>query len=69
VTRPPILLADEPTGNLDPDLALEIMQLFARLNELSTTVLVATHALEIVQRFRTRVLRLEEGRLVSDGSS
>jgi cell division transport system ATP-binding protein len=67
VTRPPILLADEPTGNLDPDLALEIMQLFARLNELSTTVLVSTHALEIVQRFRTRVLRLQEGRLVSDG--
>ncbi len=67
VTRPPILLADEPTGNLDPDLALEIMQLFARLNELSTTVLVATHALEIVRRFRTRVLRLEAGQLKIDG--
>lgn len=68
VSRPPLLLADEPTGNLDPRLALEIMQLFARLHERHTTVVVATHALDLVRRFGARVLSLEEGRLVSDTS-
>jgi cell division transport system ATP-binding protein len=60
---PAILVADEPTGNLDPDLAFEVMQLFAEIHSRGTTVLVATHDRELVARFGRRVVHLERGQL------
>jgi len=66
VNEPDILLADEPTGNLDPDLTVEIMDLVAGAATRGTTVLVATHELELVNRYGKRVLRLESGRVVDD---
>ncbi|MGY6518589.1 MAG: cell division ATP-binding protein FtsE [Lysobacteraceae bacterium] len=66
VGRPPLLVADEPTGNLDPQLAAEIMQLFAELPAAGTSVLVASHDLALVKRMRRRVLVLDHGRLVDD---
>ncbi|HXV35999.1 MAG TPA: cell division ATP-binding protein FtsE [Myxococcota bacterium] len=64
VNEPEILLADEPTGNLDPDLTLEIMDLIASAALRGTTVVVATHELEIVRRYGQRTVRLEGGRIV-----
>ena len=61
VSRPKVLIADEPTGNLDPDLALEVMGLFKRLNEVGTTMLVATHDLHLVERFGSRRIVLAGG--------
>jgi cell division transport system ATP-binding protein len=66
VTGPELLLADEPTGNLDPVTALGIMELFVRINEYGMTVLVATHNREVVDLYRRRVLQLAAGRLVRD---
>ena len=66
VNDPEILIADEPTGNLDPELTLEIMDLIAGAAARGTTVLVATHDLALVERFGKRMLRLEEGRLAAD---
>lgn len=66
VNRPRILLADEPTGNLDPDLSREIMGLFRLFQQVGVTVLIATHDLELVERFGERVLELDQGRLVGD---
>ncbi len=66
VNRPPLLLADEPTGNLDPSTSLEIMALFDRINRLGTTVLVATHDREMVDSMRKRVVALENGQIVRD---
>jgi cell division transport system ATP-binding protein len=66
VAQPLILLADEPTGNLDPTLAAEIMQLFAALQAHGTAVLVASHDLGLVRRLRKRVLVLDHGRLMDD---
>jgi cell division transport system ATP-binding protein len=66
VGRPALLVADEPTGNLDPQLAAEIMQLFAALPAAGTSVLVASHDLALVKRMRQRVLVLDHGRLVDD---
>lgn len=66
VNNPPILLADEPTGNLDPDTSWEIMKLLLDINQRGTTVVVATHAHEIVDRVRRRVVALEGGRVVRD---
>lgn len=66
VNNPLILLADEPTGNLDPDTSLEIMQLLAKINLMGTTVVVATHDKYIVDALRKRVVTLENGRIVSD---
>jgi len=66
VAMPPLLLADEPTGNLDPDLSWELFGLFRSLNERGVTVLVASHDLGLVRRMRQRVLVLEGGRLVDD---
>ena len=66
VNEPEILLADEPTGNLDPDLTLEIMDLVAGAALRGTTVLVATHELDLVARYGKRVVRLEGGRVVED---
>jgi cell division transport system ATP-binding protein len=69
VHDPAILIADEPTGNLDPVTSWEIIQLLIHINELGTTVLMATHNQEIVNAMRRRVLALEGGRLVRDESA
>jgi cell division transport system ATP-binding protein len=66
VNEPAILLADEPTGNLDPELTLEIMDLIAGVAARGTAVLVATHEIALVERFGERRIRLEAGRLVED---
>lgn len=66
VGRPPIILADEPTGNLDPDLSREIFTLFERFHEVGVSLLIATHNLELVQQMPYRILRLHAGRLVTD---
>ena len=66
VSQPPILIADEPTGNLDPDTSVGIMQLLHRINRIGTTVLVATHDKEMVDVMRKRVVALENGRVVRD---
>jgi cell division transport system ATP-binding protein len=66
VNRPPIVLADEPTGNLDPDTSLEIVKLLDRINRTGTTVVMATHDTATVNAMRKRVIRLDEGVLVAD---
>ena len=66
VNHPPLLLADEPTGNLDPETSIGIMQLLYRINRTGTTVLVATHDSTMVDRMRRRVLELDKGRVVRD---
>jgi cell division transport system ATP-binding protein len=66
VNKPPLLLADEPTGNLDPDLSREIMGLFEEFNRVGVSVLIASHDLELIRQLGHRVLRLEHGRLVGD---
>src|SRR6516165_1542139 len=63
VSKPPLLIADEPTGNLDPDLALEIMRLFRRFQDVGVTVVVATHDLHIVREFGQREIVLESGQV------
>ena len=64
VNKPPILLADEPTGNLDPELSEEIMDLFYMFNQHNVTVLIATHDLQLLGRYGKRVLQLYEGQLI-----
>lgn len=66
VNNPNMIIADEPTGNLDPSRSLEIMMLLERINELGTTVLVVTHEKNLVNRFAKRVVAIEEGRIISD---
>ena len=66
VNHPPLLVCDEPTGNLDPDTSVGIMQLLYRINRAGTTVLMVTHDREMVDKMRRRVLALEEGRLMRD---
>ena len=66
VAQPALLIADEPTGNLDPQLAVEIMGLFAEFQEAGTTVLVASHDLPLIKRMKKRVIVLDHGRLVAD---
>jgi cell division transport system ATP-binding protein len=66
VNHPPLLLADEPTGNLDPETSIDIMRLLYRINRTGTTVLVATHDASMVDRMRRRVLELSRGRIVRD---
>ena len=66
VNKPPVIIADEPTGNLDPDTAAEIMQLLEDINKRGTTLLVATHAKEFVDNMQKRVLAIESGVLVRD---
>lgn len=67
MNRPDVILADEPTGNLDPDLSLEIMELFDRVNrELKTTVMVVTHEKNLVDSMDKRVIYLDEGRIIGD---
>jgi cell division transport system ATP-binding protein len=67
VARPAALLADEPTGNLDPQLAREVIELFRDFSQVGVCVLVASHDLELIRRLRTRVITLERGELVADG--
>lgn len=69
VNRPKVLIADEPTGNLDPELALEIMTLFRRLNESGVTMVIASHDLDLVERFAGRRIALAGGRVTSGGDS
>jgi len=66
INEPPLLLADEPTGNLDPDHSWEIMELLQKLNAKGTTVLVASHDMVVVDRMNRRIVRLEEGLVASD---
>jgi cell division transport system ATP-binding protein len=66
VNHPPLLLADEPTGNLDPETSIGIMQLLYRINRTGTTVVVATHDVAMVDRMRRRVIELSGGKLVRD---
>jgi cell division transport system ATP-binding protein len=66
VNHPPLLICDEPTGNLDPDTSVGIMQLLYRINRSGTTILMATHDREMVDKMRKRVIALEEGRLLRD---
>ncbi|MDX1496724.1 MAG: cell division ATP-binding protein FtsE [Salinisphaeraceae bacterium] len=63
VCKPHVLLADEPTGNLDPALSAEIMRLFARLNEVGVTTLIATHDISLIERMGRRIIHLDQGRL------
>lgn len=63
VNRPPVLLADEPTGNLDPQLSMEIMQLFRQFNQVGVTVFIASHDHDLVRQHQCRVITLEHGRL------
>jgi energy-coupling factor transport system ATP-binding protein len=67
INDPALVLADEPTGNLDPDLALDIMNLFREINARGTTVLVATHDRELIRRVGRRTVTLEQGRIVEGG--
>jgi len=69
VNRPLILLADEPTGNLDPDLAREIMGLFRDINSHGTTVIIATHDRDLIRRMGRRVISLDQGRLAAPGAA
>lgn len=69
VNKPPILIADEPTGNLDPELSEEIMRLFEEFSRVGVTVLVATHDLDLVRRFGHREMVLRRGRLIRGGTA
>lgn len=66
ITSPPLILADEPTGNLDPELSAELMRFFVQLNELGTTVLIASHDLELIRQLGRRVLVLSDGKMIDD---
>jgi cell division transport system ATP-binding protein len=66
INDPALVLADEPTGNLDPDLALEIMNLFREINARGTTVLVATHDRELIRRVGKRTITLAQGHLTEE---
>ena len=65
VNRPPMILADEPTGNLDPELSEEIMQLFEQFNQVGVTVLIASHDISLIDRMGYRTLQLSQGEMVS----
>ena len=67
VNNPSTVIADEPTGNLDPARSLEIMSLLQEINNLGTTVLVVTHEMDLVQRFGKRVIAIDDGLIISDG--
>jgi len=67
VNKPPLLLADEPTGNLDPKLSTEIMNLFQEFNQVGVSVLIASHDLALIARMRYRTITLDHGRVVNDG--
>ena len=65
VTKPELLLADEPTGNLDPQMAQDVMRIFHRFNEVGVSVLVATHAIDLIKNMQHRIVHLEHGRVSS----
>ena len=67
VNNPNMIIADEPTGNLDPARSLEIMMLLEQINALGTTVMVVTHEKELVDRFTKRVIAIDQGQVISDG--
>lgn len=67
VNKPPLLLADEPTGNLDPGLSADIMRLFKQFNDVGVTVLIASHDIALIRRMQRRVLTLADGELIHDG--
>ena len=67
VNKPPLLLADEPTGNLDPKLSMEIIRLFEDFNQAGVSVLIATHDLGLIARMRYRTLTLKNGQMITDG--
>ncbi|WNO60383.1 cell division ATP-binding protein FtsE [Rheinheimera sp. MMS21-TC3] len=67
VNKPPLLLADEPTGNLDPELSKEILRVFEAFNQVGVSVLVATHDLGLVARKKYRTLTLKQGKMINDG--
>ena len=67
INNPAMIVADEPTGNLDPGKSLEIMLLLEQINALGTTVLVVTHEADMVDRFHKRVIAINEGKVISDG--
>lgn len=69
VSKPPVVVADEPTGNLDPDLSREIMNLFMQFNSVGVTLLIATHDIALVNAMQQRVLTLHQGQLVRDTGS
>ena len=66
VNRPAVLLADEPTGNLDPELSREVMRLFVRFQQVGVTVLIASHHLDLIRQMGKRILSLQSGRLATD---
>ncbi len=66
VSKPPLVLADEPTGNLDPTLSREIMNLFEQFNDVGVTLLIATHDLELISQMNRRIMVLDKGRLLRD---
>ncbi len=66
VNNPAIIIADEPTGNIDPEMSYEIIELLSKINEQGTTILVVTHEHDLVRRFNKRVIEIEKGRVVSD---
>ncbi|WP_111642340.1 cell division ATP-binding protein FtsE [Marinimicrobium alkaliphilum] len=67
VNKPALLLADEPTGNLDPELSADIMRLFRQFNEVGVTIMIASHDIDLLRRMNKRVLGLDGGRIVHDG--
>lgn len=67
ISRPDILLADEPTGNVDPELSHRLVHLFAELNRMGTTIIIATHELELMEKFNYPQMRLAEGGLTING--
>ncbi len=69
VNRPPLVLADEPTGNLDPALSREIMELFVQFNQVGVTLLIATHDIDLISRMGRRILTLSKGDLVGDSAA
>ena len=69
VTKPPILLADEPTGNLDPELSREIMDLFLEFNNVGVTIVVASHDIDLISSLGKRMIQLEDGRIISSAQS
>lgn len=68
VNKPPLLLADEPTGNLDPELSAEIMHMFEQFNQVGVTVLIASHDLSLIRKLHHRMLTLRDGRLIRTDS-
>jgi len=69
VSKPPVLLADEPTGNLDPELSREIMELFLQFNQVGVTMLIATHDVDLIRGFGKRIVQLREGRILHDSGT